>query len=43
MPAVLVAPVVAQGVVTAGLVAGGVLLKSFLDWEEVRDLLGGSV
>jgi hypothetical protein len=34
MPAVLVAPVVAQGVVTAGLVAGGVLLKSFLDWEE---------
>jgi len=34
MPAVLVAPVVAQGVATAGLLAGGVLLKSFLDWEE---------
>ncbi|GAQ91619.1 hypothetical protein KFL_008200030 [Klebsormidium nitens] len=34
MPAVLVAPVVVQGVATAGLLAGGVLLKSFLDWEE---------
>lgn len=39
MPAVLVAPAVVQGVATAGLLAGGVLLKSFLDWEEVGHLV----